>query len=45
MALELSKGCEAHFRDGVEEPGVYFCRVSTVDSDILASCDMKDELA
>ena len=41
--LEVSKGYEAHVQMRWR-PGA-FCRVSTGDSDILSSCDMKDELA
>ena len=39
----MSKGYEAHVQMRWR-PGA-FCRVSTGDSDILSSCDMKDELA
>ena len=41
--LDVSKGCEAYVQMRWR-PGA-FCRVSSGDSDILSSCDMKDELA
>ena len=39
----MSKRCEAHIQKRWNPEA--FCRVSTGDSDILSSCDMKDELA
>ena len=39
----MSKGCEARVHM-MWRPGA-FCRFFTGDSDILSSCDMKDELA
>ena len=41
--IEVSMGCEARVQRRWR-PGA-FCSVSTGDSDILSSCDMKDELA
>ena len=41
VPLEGSKGCEAPRPDEVETYG--FSRVSTGDSDMPSSCEMKDE--
>ena len=43
MRLEVSKGYEASCRD--EAGTTALCRVSTWDSDILSSCEVKAEPA